>query len=71
MAEPAKKLVIENESEEATEPPAMTRARIGSNNRDTIGAIFLAIVAIMLLVALLRSQKQLRDLLSERFYAGD
>jgi hypothetical protein len=37
-----------------------------SKNQDTVGAILLAILAVMLLFALLRAQKKIRDLLEER-----
>jgi hypothetical protein len=37
-----------------------------SKNQDTVGAILLAILAVLLLFALLRAQKKIRDLLEER-----
>lgn len=40
-------------------------------NRDMLGTVVLALLVLVLLLALLRSQKQIRDLLSERFYTGD
>jgi hypothetical protein len=65
--DPQGAVIMAEETERSSDEHESSRGvRVWSDNEDTVGAILLGIVTIMLLVAFLRSQKRNRELTAQQ-----